>query len=774
MKSYLRFLSRNKLYTASEIVGLSLALAFVIPMICFYTNIARISKGHDNYENIYSLCVERVQVSSPGFGDFLKERVPEIEKVTSPILNNAWHDIENTNRKIHYVDKDFFYFFPAKFSVGGIDFLDTPDGIAVSKEFADYLAKDGPVIGREIDFNWNRYIVNAVFDEYGNGVLSGCDILMNNEPIRKSGQNKNLYEYRGSMTFFSVNPSADMDEVKAKIYDVIIDFWGEDFRDDAFYDTYDLIRYDKITTDESAYIGIESNHTSVLIILGILCVVLFSIPLLNYINLNVALTTKRAKEMAMRKLNGASQRNIVFKYCLESMAFTAVCFVFGLLLSDITSDVWNSFMNNTGAGTGNLALSWTPANILIFIALIVITGLICGIVPALIVSHFTPLDVTKGDFRYHSKKTMSRIFIGFQSLLSVVLIAITLYMEAGFSQLRNVDYNCDVDDVFWYAPRNGKFNTEGMLDILKGRPEILNIGLTDNIPGSASLGAVQYSDMGFALYSYIRCDADAFDSFGFDILSQASDDNKYGIWMTPQAQQKCDEIPGLLEKILQTENISTTNIAGMIQDYPSQSDRPGEAITFVLVTPRENIWLKQLAIKTIPDHATARKIIADAYSEISGEEITDIMHFGYASSYVMEVHKGNISEEKAMVVLIRTMMILVILMTMLGLTGMSVYFASEKMQDIAIRKIFGGTIGTETVRNIKAYMKIVLIADIIALPLIYLLLSQLSSNSVVKVGNTFWIYASAIAMSFVIAILAVLWQTLRAARTNPAEALKKE
>ena len=77
------------------------------------------------------------------------------------------------------------------------------------------------------------------------------------------------------------------------------------------------------------------------------------------------------------------------------------------------------------------------------------------------------------------------------------------------------------------------------------------------------------------------------------------------------------------------------------------------------------------------------------------------MHFGYASSYVMEVHKGNISEEKAIVVLMRTMMILVILMTMLGLTGMSVYFASERRPEIAIRKIFGGTIETETVRNIK-------------------------------------------------------------------------
>ena len=770
MKSYLRFLSRNKLYTAIEIVGLSLALAFVIPMICFYTNIARISKGHDNYENIYSLCVERVQVSSLGFGDFLKERVPEIEKVTSPILNNAWYDIENTNRKIHYVDKDFFYFFPAKFSVGGIDFLDTPDGIAVSKEFADYLAKDGPVIGREIDFNWNRYIVNAVFDEYGSGVISGCDILMNNEPIRQSGQNDVIYGHRGSVTFFSVIQSADMVEVKAKVKNAMIEFWGEDFRDAP----YDLIRYDKITTDNSAYIGIESNPTYMLIILGILCIVLFSIPLLNYINLNVALTTKRAKEMATRKLNGASQRSIVLKYCLESIVFTAVCFVFGILLSDITTDVWNSFMNNTGAGTGDMALSFTPANILIFISLTVITGLICGIVPAQIVSRFTPLSVTKGDFRYHSKKIMSRIFIGFQSLLSVVLIAVTLYMEAQFNLVRNVEYNCDVDDVFWFAPRSRKFNTEGMLDILKGRPEILNLGLTDNIPGSASQGAVQYSDTGFALYSYIHCDENAFDSFGFEILSQVDSENRYGIWITPQAQQKCDEIPGLLEKILDTEKISTTSIAGMIRDYPSQSDRPGEAFTFVLVTPKNNIWQKNLAIKTIPDHKKARQIIAEAYSEISGEEVTDIMHFGYGSSYVNEVHKGNIVEEKAMVVLMRTIMILVIIMTMTGLIGMSLYFASERRQEIAIRKVFGGTIDTETVRNIMAYMKIVLIADIIALPIIVFLLRMVSLNSVVKVGNTLWIYVAAIALSFVIAILSVLWQTLRAARTNPAEALKKE
>jgi len=770
MKSYLRFLSRNKLYTAIEVVGLSVALAFVIPIICFYTNIAGISKGHDNYENIYSLSIDRAQTSSPGLGDYLMKRVPEIEKVSSPILNNQWRDIEESNRKIHYVDKEFFYFFPAKFSVGGLDFLDTPNSIAVSRDFADYLAKSGPVIGREIEYDFNTYIVNAIFDDYGKGVVSGCDILMNNGPIRESGRNDVLYGHRGSMTFFSVHPSADMGEVKDKVFNAIIEYWGEDFRDAP----YDLIRYDKITTDRSAFIGIESNPTSMLVLLGVLCLVLFSIPLLNYINLSVALTTKRAKEMAMRKLNGASQKSVIVQYCMESMVFTTICFVFGLLLSGITSDVWNSFLNNTGAGTGNMALFWSTTNVLIFIALIIATGLLCGIVPAMIVSRFTPLNVTKGDFRYHSKKTMSKIFIGFQSFLSVVLIAVTLLMEVQFNQLRNVEYNCDIDDVYWFAPRTRLFNTDGMLDILKGRPEILSIGVTKYIPGFGSQNGVQYSEKEFVRYSYIHCDEDAFETFGFDILSQTSD-SRYGIWMTPQAQQKCDELPGLLEKILDQSRISTTNIAGMIKNYPSEGDRPAaNVLTFVLVTPKEQIRLKELAIKTIDDHELARKVIADAYSEISGEEVTDKMHFGYGSGYVKEIHKGSISEEKAMVLLMRTIMVLVILMTMMGLTGMSIHYAAERTQDIAIRKTFGGTILTETLKNLKTYMCIVLIADILALPLIVFLLRIVSRMFVVENENTFWIYVIAIALSFVIAILAVLWQVLRAARTNPAEALKKE
>ena len=114
MKSYLRFLGRNKLYTAIEVVGLSIAIAFAIPMLCYNNSIRLTSKGHENYENIYSVCYNEMQGSSTKFGDFLKERIPEIEKVTTPVLQKQ-EILDDDSRKTDFVDKDFIYLFTFKF-----------------------------------------------------------------------------------------------------------------------------------------------------------------------------------------------------------------------------------------------------------------------------------------------------------------------------------------------------------------------------------------------------------------------------------------------------------------------------------------------------------------------------------------------------------------------------------------------------------------------------------------------------------------------------------
>jgi len=104
-----------------------------------------------------------------------------------------------------------------------------------------------------------------------------------------------------------------------------------------------------------------------------------------------------------------------------------------------------------------------------------------------------------------------------------------------------------------------------------------------------------------------------------------------------------------------------------------------------------------------------------------------------------------------------------------------VYYASERRHEIAVRKVFGGTTDSETFRNVLTYIRMTLISDILAIPAIYLLLDVMKQTPYANTIDTYWwVYVAAILISITISLASVLWQTLRAARTNPAEALKKE
>ncbi len=780
MKSYLRFLSRNKLYTAIEVVGLSIALAFVIPMICYNTEISKVSKGNKNYKNIYSICFADIQASSPGLGKYLLETVPEIESVTSPLVDTP-EIIELFECRTDKVDKEFFEFFPCDFIEGDSGFLDIPNAVAVSAEFASKLSEDGNVIGMTIRGERNDYTVAAVFENYGNGIFKECDVLKSNAPFIMNNMSDYPFGNNGAMTIFSVKKGSDMAEVTAKVRKAAIEFWspqGETYKNEIFYR---LVRYDKMTTDNSAFF-INKNSVEGRWILGAICIILFTVALLNYINLNVALTTKRAKEMAMRKLNGAGNGTIILKYCYESIVFTAVCFIAGVLLTQITVPILNSFMDYTGMGGSEIVITWTRADILMYIAIILITGLICGLVPAAIVSRFTPLDVSKGDFRYHSKKYLSRIFIGFQSLLSVILIAITLTMENSYRNMKNAEFNCNIDDVFVFRPQYPmEGHSQQMLPLLEQYPEILQVGMIDfnsAIPGiTGSEDICQSSDGDYLFgYSCLHCDENGFKILEFPILERYDNKNYIGVWTTPMSEKAFAEHPGSLERIMDKEHMRNRNITGRISDFPASAatDRK-DIVTMVFVSDGKDFRFPSLLIKTGDNHKKALEIIATAYEEVSGESFSELMESeSRDSGYIQDIHIESLAPFYALLNMLRVVLVLIILMTMMGLTGMSIYFTSEKKNEIAIRKVFGGTSDSEMLRNTLRYLRMTLIADLLAIPAIYLLMNLMQRTVAEKVQMSWWIYIVAIVISLLISLAAVLWQTLRASRTNPAEALKKE
>ena len=779
MKSYLRFLGRNKLYTAIEVVGLSIAIAFAIPMLCYNNSVRLTSKGHENYENIYSVCYNEMQGSSTKFGDFLKERIPEIEKVTTPVLQKQ-EILDDDSRKTDFVDKDFFYFFPCKFFEGDENFLDISGAVAVSADYAKVLASDGPVLGRQINGIRGVYTVAAIFDDYGSGILHKADMLVSNE-IMKNFTYSEAPLQEHAMTLFSVREDSEMNSVEDKFRKCAVEYWGprgESYRNETWYR---LVRYDDITTDRSNIFGLTHN-AALRWILGVICFLLFIIPLINYINLSVALTTKRAREMAMRRLNGADRSGVIMKYCAESLIFTTFCFLFGLLLTKVSVPALNSFIHATnGAGT-TLAVSWTFSDMMLFIALILVTSLICGIIPAVLVSRFTPLDVTKGDLRYYSKKRLSKVFICFQSFISVIVISLSLVMEVNYGKLVNIDYHCNVDDVFYLnAGTIAPGKPEELREELMKHPEIISsgmIGYHSDLPVIGSARPYMKDQMLSFFYTHLLCDENAFDILEFEVKEQFDKDRITGLWLTSEAEITIAENPEFLQWLTDKEYIRHSDPAGRIETYPAHflKSSHGPAASFLFVSPVSEIDFHQhLLIKTIPDHNAARKVIAEVYSKVYQKPVTDIMNFASESKYIREIHNEQLAPLYSTIKLMRLVLILIIALTMMGMTGMSVYYASERRHEISIRKVFGATTDSETFRNVLTYIRMTLISDILAIPAIYILLDLMKQTPYANTLNTsWWVYIAAISVSLLISLASVLWQTLRAARTNPAETLKKE
>jgi putative ABC transport system permease protein len=228
----------------------------------------------------------------------------------------------------------------------------------------------------------------------------------------------------------------------------------------------------------------DKGTLRVLSLVGLL--LLFS-AILNYINLSVALTGKRAKEMAVRQLSGASRAAIIRKYVVESIAFTAVCFAAGLLLAEAFCPLINELLNNPDIP---IKVIWSPGYVMAYIVIILIVGILCGIFPALMAGRYKPVEIMKGGYRRRSKMVFSKVFIVLQNALAVILIALAITMEAQMHKTQTRPMHCDIANKFFmlsYSYEDGN----PFRDMLEALPCVKRVGKTTGVPGMISMG--QYS-----------------------------------------------------------------------------------------------------------------------------------------------------------------------------------------------------------------------------------------------------------------------------------------
>ena len=767
MKSYLKFLSRNKSYTAIEALGLVVSLAFVIVISCYTWQQFAVTREANDYQRLYSLNLghEDDLIAKPGEIAVALDRIPGVE---------AGGRIRCFGTKVQYDDNelpgypyvceidpvicDFFQF---DFVSGSKEVLNDKSQVLLDESFARKISPDIDPVGRTIIVLRDTCTVGGIVRANSHSILKKHDIYTTFAKPDAIPFENQFYSYN-DIAFIRLSENADHKATRELIDTVL----RREMNINSQYSPFSLTTpYKEIYfSPRNRSNALKQGNQTLVYVLIAVGILLLASALFNYINLSVALAGKRAKEMAIRTALG-EQRGAVFRrYIVEAVLFTGVCIVLSAVLAKAFVPVFNRYV----AGDIGLDIAFSPAYIALYALLALIVGLISGAIPAAITLSYNPVAVIKGEQRRQTKTVFSRVFIVIQNIITVALISLALVMELQYKHLINMPLGVNTDGLYFI--QCGDVGA----DQLAAKPYVDKIGLSDTYPSRRHMW-LQTSIDGRNIYiNTFSCDKNAFDLFGFEIVRDYQVPGGKGMWLSESAANifaidrenpvKPKELPWYW---------SDSIIAGIVKDYVvgNLSEVKGNQVGIIDLcefdyTPNAILKLNRFDAEV---RADLRKIAEEESIRQYGDTRNADMY-----GYIPELIEKSMDKARNFVSLIEVFMLLATLISLLGLVAMSAYYIGLQTANIAVRKVLGGTVASEALRAVKEYMLLVGIAVLIGVPVAIYFANKYLMQFYYRIDGYGWVFAVAALIALAISFLAVLSQTLKAAKANPAVELKKE
>ena len=790
MKSFLKFLSRNKLYTAIEAVGLAVSLAFVILIGSYVVQQYQVAHESPEWKRTFVLGNDDFLGLTYWDKEELEMNIPEVQAAThvamlwQPVIQNGEQPIQGSGIE---TDADFFSVFPEyHLREGSLEDFVGKDDILISASFAQ---KINAQVGQVVKVDKVDRTVKGIFADFDGTFFMPADIITNISNTWAAGQGKAFNSIGNYTTWFRVREDADLADVQAKVkallhknYDAS---WGAEK-----VDPWQAYRMDKAFFFTGSSNGLtRTGNVQMLRLLTIVVLLLLLSAIFNYVNLSLALTGKRAKEMATRRLLGADKAGIMWKYIGESVVFTAVCFAAALLLADLLAPMVNSLVSTSdpdemmlGIGDTSVRLSFmmTPGYILAYIAGILVLGVINGLLPAISASRYQPIDVIKGTLRRRSKMVMSKVFIVVQNVLSVFLIAFALVMEVQMRHMLTRPMHAATDNLYYIEYSAQNYDAMKLFkDKVEQLPFVTSTGVGRGIPGMINMTmGIKVDEEHHVDMPVIICDSTYFKLLGLEVEEDFGHPLVHSLWMSRSAFNGAgvSDTSTVFPRRISMNGAQPEFIGGVVADYPT---RPASESTQnpnggIIVTRVEELnYANCLLIGTTGEDKSYEDQILQAYREFR-LETSGVEEPAWRYGFVKDINRKQLAPVRRTLRLVELFAILSVIIALLGLLAMSTYFADENTKQIAVRKVFGSDVEKETWRNVKSYMVLTGFACLIGIPLAIWAARIYLERFAYRVEGYGWVFALAVVISLAIAFGTVLWQTLKAARTNPATELKKE
>lgn len=796
MKYFFRFLKNNPLYAVINVVGLALSLMFVILIGDYTYRQFSIDKWHRNHERIYVLGTENGNslLSWPDCAHSLKDRYPEVEDVCCVYMHNGkikhedkvYEESQGDNAgNIMLADSNFFRFFDFKMIDGDRETaLDSPEKCVVTESLAKALFPDGNALGQPLQIEGTRYVF--VSDDNGDpydsslvytvsGVIKDLDktVFLNETAVIANFERApQVLGYRlrndlmasgplgSTLSFLMLRPGASLED---KIEDLtsyciesipVFNFYGN--RKAAIIPLDDLM-----FAPQNTGAGLQTGDKSLLGILLAVVLAILMFAVTNYINLTVANTGFRAKEMATRRLLGSDGLGISLELIGESTLMAFISFIIGgalaLLLEDKVAVLFK--------GKIDILKDINFSTVSVSLVFIILTGVISGIMPTVSLSRYKPIDVVKGSFRYHSKMVLSRIFIILQNVITMTMMAATLTILLQMSHLVKAPLGYNTENIF----RVSSDNPEVMRNALKSQPFVQEIGSFSgtSLDGNyRSMSTRKDKDNNNLLVYLTTWDKEFIDIMGINLVkdNHLSGDVKY---INEELAGKLSLGDGESEvtwgdgKVMQVagifSNFHMTNILDPYQPF------------MITVKDTDEIEDPNFMVKTNGDPLAWKKL-CDLVKEVDGS--TEDIDWKVQS--IESTVKASLTEEKNTMRVVGIFTGVAVLISILGFIGMSLFFIRQRKKEIGVRRIMGSTTNEVLSLLLTKFCAPLLVSFIFAVPLSWFIMDKWLEGFSYRIGLSPWIFIASGAVSLLIAVVSIFFQTLHAAHSNPADAIRAE
>lgn len=779
-----RNLLQNKVLSFINIFGLATGMAFALAIGAWIKYETSFDKFHKNGDRIAlvmknTLFNDRKSTMEatplPLYYE-MKDNYPDVKRVTRlsyPTFNSLMTGDHKFNKNGRYVDPDFLEMFSFPFIKGDINTaLKNPNSIILTASTAAALFGTADPIGKPVRLSneYDMQVTAVIKDIPENSTLSfdflaPYEFALQHDEFKRN--NKTNWGNNFLMNMVELKEGVSMEAFSKKIGPLNV-LRDRTIKNQVLF-LHPLTKW-HLYNDFDNWVNVGGKITYIRLF-GIIGIFVLLIACINFMNLSTARSEKRSKEVGIRKAVGSGRMQLITQFLSEAILTAFLAYVLSLILMQLLTPYLKDLgFENIRLGFGNIPL------LIYGLIICLVTGLIAGSYPALYLSSFLPVRVLKGALKQgNSPATLRRILVVSQFAISIGLIIGTVIVFQQVQHARNRSIGYDPNNLISIAASG---------DLGKNFPalkqELLNTGYFEAVArASQPLTAVynSWSDFsweGKAPDSDIALDA-LMTEWDFDKaaglkfkqgrpFSRAYSTDSNGVILNEAALK----IIGYKDPIGRTMKVGsrTITIVGIVDDVlltdPFKPVRP-LAILFDPGTIN-NIFLRLKPSSDLKKTLTTIQPIFDKYNPS--------LPFEY--SFVNEEFGQKFSAENQAGKLAGLFAVLAILISCMGLFGLSMFMAERRTKEIGIRKVLGASIANLWVLLSKEFLWLVGIACLIASPLAFWLMKGWLEHYEYRIGISWWVFAVTGAVAVVLALLTVSTQTIRAAGVNPVKSLKAE